>query len=245
MRDIEISASDARDLTDRIKTGVEAIWELIKQAYQSRAWAALGYDSWDDYCTREFGTSRIRLPREERSEVVASLRESGLSIRAISSATGIARNTVRNELRADSEVGQIDPPTEPQPITGTDGKTYTPRPTPRPEPEPEQESVGEEDTPAPSWEPAGHIHPADLAALNRPEPPATPHTKQEPQAPRRKPITDDVLNAVVDLQKALRKWESIVNDDRFPANKKQVGDLHLSDLHRAETSLKTIIAKFH
>ena len=124
---------------------------------------------------------------------------------------------------------------------GADGKVYPASQPPRPEPAPESESDGEEDTPAPTWEPAGHIHPADLAALNRPE-----HTpKPEPATPRRKPITDDVLNAVVDLQKALRKWESIVNDDRFPANKKQVGDLHLSDLHRAETSLKTIIAKFH
>jgi len=52
---------------------------LVKQAYTERAWDALGYASWDEYCTREFGTSRLRLPREERAEVVASLRESGLS----------------------------------------------------------------------------------------------------------------------------------------------------------------------
>lgn len=152
MNDIEISHSQARDLTDRIKVGVEAIWELIKQAYQSRAWAALGYNSWDDYCTREFGTSRIRLPREERQEVVASMREIGMSTRAIASATGDSPRTVR---RAIDSAGAFAPPA---PVTGTDGKTYTPKP--RPEQEPES------DTPAPSWEPAGQLHPADLAALN-------------------------------------------------------------------------------
>lgn len=55
------------------------------------------------------------------------MREIGMSVRAIASATGAARNTVRNELRA-SEVGQLDPPTEQSPVTGTDGKTYSPRP---------------------------------------------------------------------------------------------------------------------
>lgn len=88
----------ARGLTDRIKVGVEAVWELVKQAYVERAWSALGYSSWDDYCTREFGTARLRLPREERAEVVASLRESGLSIRAIAAATGDSIGTVHDAL---------------------------------------------------------------------------------------------------------------------------------------------------
>lgn len=93
-----LDAAQARSLTDRIKIGVEAVWELIIQAYTERAWSALGYQSWDDYCTREFGTARLRLPREERAEVVASLRESGLSIRAISAATGLGKGTVEREL---------------------------------------------------------------------------------------------------------------------------------------------------
>jgi hypothetical protein len=96
--EIVLNATDARALTDRINTGVEAVWELIKQAYTRRAWSALDYESWDDYCTREFGTSRLRLPREERSEVVASLRESGLSLRAIAAATGISHTEARRSL---------------------------------------------------------------------------------------------------------------------------------------------------
>ncbi|MGY2093486.1 hypothetical protein [Nocardia gipuzkoensis] len=105
------------------------MWELVKQAYVSRAWSVLGYDSWDDYCTREFGNSRLQLPREERSEVVASMREIGMSSRAIAAATGLARGTVLKEL---NQVDQIDPPV---PVTGVDGKTYQPKP-PAQEPEP-------------------------------------------------------------------------------------------------------------
>jgi len=71
-----------------------------------------------------FGTSRLRLPREERAEVVASLRESGLSIRAIAAATGLNKETVNNVTR------ELSGNRTPEPITGTDGKTYAPKPRP-------------------------------------------------------------------------------------------------------------------
>lgn len=128
-----ITPTDARILTDRIKVGVEAIWQLIEQAYVTRAWSVLGYTSWDDYCTREFGTSRLRLPREERQEVVASMREVGLSTRAIASAIGIDAKTVRNDLAITGaeKSSPATPPAQKEPVsppattTGIDGKTYS------------------------------------------------------------------------------------------------------------------------
>jgi transcriptional regulator with XRE-family HTH domain len=58
---------------------------------------------------------------EERQEVVASLRESGLSIRAIAAATGAGVGTVHRELATvpDGTVG---------PVQGVNGKTYAPHP---------------------------------------------------------------------------------------------------------------------
>ena len=110
----ELDADNARALTDQIKTRVESLWELIKQAYHGRAWVALGYQSWAAYCDNEFQTSRLGLPREERAEVGASLRDSGLSIRAITAAPGVSRNTVRCDLRESQDrqapAGQTDPP---------------------------------------------------------------------------------------------------------------------------------------
>ncbi len=114
-------------LTDRIKVGAEAVWELVTQAYLSRAWSVLGYGSWDEYCTREFGNTRLRLPREERNEVVASMREIGMSTRAIAAATGEARETVRREIAATDPNGSV--------VTGVNGKTYQPKP-PAPQSEP-------------------------------------------------------------------------------------------------------------
>ena len=44
-----MTAAAARDLTDQIKTGMESVYHLIRSAYRGRAWAVLGYRSWDDY----------------------------------------------------------------------------------------------------------------------------------------------------------------------------------------------------
>lgn len=130
----------ARHLTDRIKVAIEGSWLLIQEAYVTRTWAVLGYDSWDAYCSEEFGASRLRLPREERQEVVASLRESGLSTRAIASATGVSEGSVRNDLKAGA---QNYAPAEERPrVQGADGRSYAPtrsaptsRPTSVPEPD--------------------------------------------------------------------------------------------------------------
>ncbi|MFC8077513.1 hypothetical protein ACFUN8_18500 [Streptomyces sp. NPDC057307] len=118
---------EARELTERIKTAVEDLWAMIQEAYTSRAWLALGYESWDAYCGTEFGSLRPRLPRDERQDVVASLRESGLSVRAIASATGSSTRTVQLDL-------QVWSGTTPE-IQGADGKTYKPKAPPVDQPE--------------------------------------------------------------------------------------------------------------
>jgi hypothetical protein len=144
-----MNASDARAITDRMKTGVSVMSELIKEAYQGRVWDALGYSNWDEYVTREFGTGQLRIPKEERTEYVASLRDSGMSLRAIASATGISEPTVRRELaNATASFDAVDQDgiksdllaeeliaTASPVIIGTNGSRYTP-PTPKPAPKP-------------------------------------------------------------------------------------------------------------
>lgn len=71
--------AQARRVTERIKLDLIGVWHSIADAYKGRIWIPLGYSNWDEYCATEFGTSRLRLPREERADVVGSLRESGLS----------------------------------------------------------------------------------------------------------------------------------------------------------------------
>lgn len=112
----------ARDLTERLRTALSVSWELVKEAHAGRAWAALGYESWDAYCEAEFdGIRSLRLPREERAEVVASLRDAGFSIRAIAAVTGAAKSTIEADVSRigtpdeslESPEGSSMPPVEP------------------------------------------------------------------------------------------------------------------------------------
>lgn len=119
----QLSAAEAAELTRDIAGELDFAWSLITRAYQGRAWAALGYRSWDEYCHNEFGSSRLALPREERSEVVQSLRSQGLSLRAIAAATGASKSQVERDLSTvpNGTVGG-----DPTPITGVNGKSYQP-----------------------------------------------------------------------------------------------------------------------
>lgn len=106
----QLDRAEAERLTARIREHVETVWELIREAYESKAWKALGYPSWAAYCDGEFSSNRIRLPQSERREVVTSLHKYGMSQRAIAAATGSDPKTIRSDLR---KVGEI-----PSPSTG-------------------------------------------------------------------------------------------------------------------------------
>ena len=110
MTDPVLTFSAARALTDSIKSTAQRLWNKVSTAYTGRAWQVLGYANWDAYCEAEFGYLRLRMPREERREVVCSLREAGLTIRAIASATGIDKNTVQTDL---AHVCEIHTPVKP------------------------------------------------------------------------------------------------------------------------------------
>jgi len=123
-----MTTAEAEAVTAEIRAGLVLVWEKVTVAYRGRAWVALGYDSWDDYCECEFGAARIRLPREERREVVSSLRDEGLSLRAIAAATGDHYSTVSRELSGVADATPEPGPAPAKPITGVttglDGKSY-------------------------------------------------------------------------------------------------------------------------
>ena len=128
-----LTADAARDLTDQIRTGLEGVYQWIKSAYRGRAWVALGYASWDEYVTREFGNLHLRPPKEERQEVIQSMRDAGMSVRSIASATQLSRGTVNNELAATGVQNWT--PKSAIAVQGQDGKSYAPtRSKPRADP---------------------------------------------------------------------------------------------------------------
>lgn len=56
----QISKTQATTLTKRIRESVDSAWTLLLEAHEGRAWAALGYDSWEKYVKAEFGIGRSR-----------------------------------------------------------------------------------------------------------------------------------------------------------------------------------------
>lgn len=115
------SAEEARTLTDRIRESASTYWTDIAVAYKAHAWLSLGYGTWDEYCSGEFGDLTVPLPKERLLGVVRSLRESGLSVRAISSVTGQSKSAVSRQVSQSGTPGQVQ---------GSDGKQYPPTPSP-------------------------------------------------------------------------------------------------------------------
>ncbi|OBF70422.1 hypothetical protein A5750_22835 [Mycobacterium sp. 852002-51613_SCH5001154] len=144
-----MTVEQARELTDEIKVDEATLWDKVVRAYTERAWQILGYESWDTYCAAEFRSVRLRLPMEERRDVVCSLREAGLSIRGVASAIGISDQTVQRDLKNSGVVNhytspdEFDDPSDDEVVeaapdlrvTGTDGTVY-PRYKPAPTPSP-------------------------------------------------------------------------------------------------------------
>jgi hypothetical protein len=95
----------ALNLTREIKRSVEQSWRILQEAFERRAWAALGYDSWDSYCSKELGTGLVRLAKEVRRQAVAELTggERPMSNRAVAAALGVDEGTVRADRRAGAE----------------------------------------------------------------------------------------------------------------------------------------------
>lgn len=54
----ELTADEARELTNEIKASAERMYALLLRAHEGQAWNALGYDSWREYAMAEFGMSQ-------------------------------------------------------------------------------------------------------------------------------------------------------------------------------------------
>lgn len=130
-----ISADEARRLTERIRLtamtvrdGIEKLQGLVETAKNGNAHLALGYPSWTAYLADTLGAEPLRLPRDQRQELVGYLAGEGMSTRAIGAVVGASHPTVINDLRS---TGQDLPVDRPATVTSLDGRE---RPATRPTP---------------------------------------------------------------------------------------------------------------
>jgi hypothetical protein len=60
MHELTLSQSEARRLTEEVKADTQRLWAKLLSLYEGRAHIALGYNSWAEYCQREFHMSNGR-----------------------------------------------------------------------------------------------------------------------------------------------------------------------------------------
>lgn len=137
-----LDREQAERLTTRISLKLDAmadtyvgVMPLIREAIVRQAYVALGYRSVGEYVADRFGGSLGKLGVEIRREVVRELTDAGMSTRAIAPVVGVSDRQVRYDVGRVShlpeapEGGAVDEPetvAPRSPVTGIDGKTYTP-----------------------------------------------------------------------------------------------------------------------
>lgn len=158
---VTLDEEAARRLTERIrslavvaKEQLERLQGLLAEARDGEAWRTLGYQSWTHYLSDVMGEQPLRLPRDQRQEIVGYLAGEGMSSRAIAPIVGATHATVQQDVKRAGrnlppEPAAAEPradvdkviheagfePTQPGPsespkVTGLDGKKYT-RPEPK------------------------------------------------------------------------------------------------------------------
>lgn len=110
-----------REATARALGALAEVDEAVEKAWAGRAWIAMGYESWEDYCTTEFSHTRLWQTVDERQQRTLRLREAGLSTRAIGAVLGVGVATAHRDLGAVSGVPSGTPDDR---QTGRDGRQY-------------------------------------------------------------------------------------------------------------------------
>ena len=75
-----LTTKQARALTDKISRKMGEMWPLMREAYERKAWDALGYTSWREYVTKEFNVSQSRAYQLlDQARVVALIQDAANS----------------------------------------------------------------------------------------------------------------------------------------------------------------------
>lgn len=234
-----VTAEQARSLTDRIKIALEGTWHLITEAWHNRVHLVLGYTSWDDYLTREFGTMRLQVPREDRREVVGSMHDAGMSNRAIAAATRISEPTVRREISGASDdapdaAEEVYDPETGESVFQIDWTDNEPALT-----DEECQALDRAEMLTDAEE-ADAIE-AEVQAARVTGVDGKSYPKPVPRPQQRKQLPDAFWHACYDLTKGVERIARLSEDDRFRKNTDQISQRNLPDLIRARDALQRVI----
>lgn len=240
----------ARRLSERIRLTAHSAREnlarlqvLVQEAQAGQAHVVLGYASWTAYLADVFGEEPLRLPRDQRQELVGYLAGEGMSTRAIAPIVGVSKAQVATDAQV-SRTGHLTPDAaSPEPETfecdschgdfGMDRRNHTATGLFLCHECSQAHSVDTETGEVfESPEPPRPVTGLDGKTYTRPEPrPAlTP-----PRATPRRALVDDARDAGQELRKVTERLQRLASDDRLTRNKDEVA-AHLR--HHLEQALQ-------
>lgn len=192
---------------------MQSLQKLVHTARELEDHITLGYASWTAYVRDLFGDEPLRLARDVRRELVAELADAGMSTRAIAPIVGVDNATVHRDL----------------------GRVANATPEPVIDIRPDE---------AAALMASGFVDSIDDLTVNTRtgeviQPATTEHTvtekvktvtgldgkeykRPEPQAPRRRAITEQARDLGWDIRKQAEKVERLFQDDRFNRNKEEM-----------------------
>lgn len=104
-----LTPAGARKLTAQIRRHLTTTLDLVLEAWQVRVWEALDYPTFRAWRDAEVPELRLlRLPVDERRDVVAFWRRFGMSTRAIADGLNVSEGTVHSDLVFLRGAGELD-----------------------------------------------------------------------------------------------------------------------------------------
>jgi len=191
-----------------VRENMPKLQALIDEARDCGDDRLLGYASWTAYVSDAFSDEPMRLPREERQQLVAMLAGEGMSTRAIAPIVGASHKTVARDIGA-APVSNDTP--EANPVSFADQIAR----------DVEEAVIANPQT--------GEVIDASEVG-SEPVPTAKPITGLDGKSysapvdrePRRRSLVDDAYKANTELWKAIERIRAIRADDRFTRNKADI-----------------------
>lgn len=117
-----LTPAGARKLTRQIRRHLTTTLDLVLEAWQVRVWEPLDYPSFRAWRDAEVPELRLlRLPVDERRDVVAYWRRFGMSTRAIADGVNVSEGTVHSDLVFLRDAGDLQPEEEAK-VVSLDGR---------------------------------------------------------------------------------------------------------------------------
>ena len=90
----DVRASIRRARKSLVDAANEVVWQI-----EMEAWRTLGYSSWTAMREAEYGGVAFMVPSKDRPELVARIREAGLTQREAAATAGVTEQTIYNDER--------------------------------------------------------------------------------------------------------------------------------------------------